>query len=145
MMAAMPGRRDVLQEALQEQTAGDHRAGVAGADDAVHLSLGQQLPAAADGVVRLLAQGDDGRLVHADDLGAVEDSDAVAVGDAVRQERLDLGLIADEHDAQFRVERRRPARAPATIGPGAWSPPIASSAIRMVYFSSSVATTSRFW
>ena len=36
--------------------------------------------------------------------------------------------------------------APATMGPGAWSPPSASSAILMAYFfSSSSGTTSRPW
>src|SRR5262249_27508963 len=45
---------------------------------------------------------DDGRLVHADDLGAVEQLQAVAAGGA-GQERLDLGLVADEHHAQLGV------------------------------------------
>ena len=51
------GPADVLEEQLEPQAAGDHGAGVAGADDGVDLVLGQELPAAADGVVGLLAQG----------------------------------------------------------------------------------------
>ena len=97
------GPADVLEEAAQEQAAGDHGAGVAGADDGLDLVLGQELPAAADGVVRLFAQGHDGRFFHADDLRAVEDLDAVAARRRPARQRLDLGLVADQNDAQVGI------------------------------------------
>ena len=46
---------DVLEEQLEQQAAGDHGAGVAGADDTVGLALGQELPAAAEDVGRRAA------------------------------------------------------------------------------------------
>src|SRR5947209_6482540 len=51
------GPANVLEEESQAQTAGHHGAGVTGADDGIHFALGQELPAAADGVIGLLAQG----------------------------------------------------------------------------------------
>src|SRR5258707_792906 len=50
------GAAHVLEEKLEAEAARDHGPGVARADDCLDLALGQQLPAAADGVVRLLAQ-----------------------------------------------------------------------------------------
>src|SRR5262249_49838528 len=91
------GPADILEEAPEEQTAGDHGAGVAGADDTLDLLLSQQLPATAYGVIGLLAQGDDGTLVHADGLGTVKERQAVTGADA-GQERFDLRLVADQQD-----------------------------------------------
>src|SRR5581483_2526855 len=94
---------DALEEALEDEPAGDHRPGVAGADDAIDLALSQLLPAAGDGVVGLLAEGLDGRLLHRDDLGAVEGFDARDGATGLGEGGLDLGMVADEDDAQLWV------------------------------------------
>jgi len=119
-----------FQEQTQTETARHQGAGVASTDDGVGLLLGQQLPAAADGVVGLLSQGDHRAFLHADGLGAVKNVDPTAHARVAGQMGLDQGLVSDQRDRSW-GSARAACTAPATMGPGAWSPPIASSAICM--------------
>ena len=97
------GPADVLEEQPQGEARRDHGAGVAGTDDGLHLALGQELPAAADGVVRLLAQGHDRRFFHGDDLVQWKISRRSRTAWALASKRFDLGLIADQDNAQVRI------------------------------------------
>jgi hypothetical protein len=52
---------------------------------------------------RLLAQGEERRLLHRHDLRGVNDFESTAEIARVGQVRLDLGGVADQNDANFRI------------------------------------------
>ena len=101
--AAMPGRWTHLRNFRMPQPAGHDRAGVAGADEAVHLLLGEQLPAADDGVVRLAAEASTGFSFMSTRDGGVDTSSRGREEPGRRRSSgFELGLIADENDREVR-------------------------------------------
>src|SRR5262249_4968066 len=89
-----PGPADVLQVAPEAEPAGNHGACVAGADNCLHLVLGQKLPAAANRVIRLLAECHHRTVLHADHLRAMEQLNAGRR--RLFEAALDLVAVANE-------------------------------------------------
>ena len=89
------GPVDALQAAEAEDGGRHAGAGVARGHDRVGLALPDEVRGDEDRRVLLLAQGHRRVLVHADDLGRVDDAD---VRGARRREALDRGGVADEDD-----------------------------------------------
>ena len=86
---------DSGEETARHQATGNHGPGISRAYDAVHTSLGQQLPASAYGIVRLSTQTNGGTLLHPDRLGAVKHAKAVTAAKLIKK-WLNLGFITHQ-------------------------------------------------
>ena len=116
---AMAGRDTPLMRPMRSRARGHGGAGVAGADHGRGLAVAHRLGRPHERGVLHAPHARAGVGVHGDDLGRRDDLEAAGVAELVGP--------ADEQRPGRRA-RRRPAGAPATISPGAWSPPIASTA-----------------
>ena len=132
----MPGRSSPLSRSQDEQPAGQHGPRVARRHHRTRLSPADHFKGHAHGRVALAPHRLARVIMHGDHLGAVADGN-IQVG---RAEALKIsGRSRDSlPSSTTREPRLRTAStAPATSGPGAASPPMASMAI-------TAATTSRF-
>ena len=121
--------RDAGNALDREQRGGEHRPAVARADHGARLPAGDERAAAHERRVALGAHRVGRMLVHLDDLAGVDDGDrrpgSLRPALATRPRRPRAGPRASR-----RCRARCTARsAPRTISVGAWSPPIASTAI----------------
>src|SRR5262245_6059925 len=101
------GPVDALEEPLGSHTARDNGPGVASADKAIHLTGGQQLPAAEDGGVRLSAQRLGRLLLHFDDLRRVNHFNAPGRQLCRVEQWIELRPVADKDNGQVRVGLKR--------------------------------------
>ena len=103
--------------------------GVARRDEALGPAVAHAVGGDADRGVALLADRGRGRVVHRDDLGRVHDLD-VRPGVPRVVAAAARARAAGPRAAQEIPNSRAAATAPSTLTRGAWSPPIASTAIR---------------
>jgi hypothetical protein len=97
---------DSLEDAAQHLHRGHHGAGVAGADQRLHLAVLEEGRGDVQRGVLLAAEGVDRGFVHADDLGGVHHLDRQALRTLLVQQRLDLGTAPHQPDRHAQVAGR---------------------------------------